>query len=269
MKLDRASPVAALCHHVRYFQQRVVHLARAAVVYPIAARPELIVEFYLQQRYLVRVCESNAQDLAPRAVVVGPSTFRRAELVLQGHFDVFTIHFLASGFHRLFRVPMADLADRAYDAQSVIGPVVSEIEERLADASSFQERVRVATNFLLRHAGDRGSPDAVTATANRLLLEHGALRIDDAAASAGMSIRQFERRFAEQVGLPPKRYARIVRFNAALMAKMMAPRRLWTDIAHDFGYHDQMHMVRDFGSFAGESPSTFMRRLQAMPEPWA
>jgi AraC-like DNA-binding protein len=114
-----------------------------------------------------------------------------------------------------------------------------------------------------------GGNDAVTATANRLLLEHSALRVDDAAASAGMSIRQFERRFAEQVGLPPKRYARIVRFNAALKAKMTAPGRLWTDIAHEFGYYDQMHMVRDFERFADESPSTFVRRLRAMPEPWA
>jgi AraC-like DNA-binding protein len=269
MKLDSAPPVAVLRHHVRCFQQREARLVRAAVVYPIAARPELIAEFYLQERYLVRVCESGAQDLAPRAVVVGPYTRRLADLVLQGRFDVFTIHFQASGFHQLFRVPMDDFADRAYDAQSVIGPVVSEIVERLAEASSFQDRIQVATDFLLRHLRDGGQPDAVTATANRLLLEHSALRVDDAAASAGMSIRQFERRFAEQVGLPPKRYARIVRFNAALKAKMTAPGRLWTDIAHEFGYYDQMHMVRDFERFADESPSTFVRRLRAMPEPWA
>jgi hypothetical protein len=101
----------------------------------------LFIEFYLNQRYLVRICETVAQELAPRTVVVGPSTFRRAELVLQGDFDVFTIHFQASGFHRLFRVPVADLSDRAYDAQSILGPVVSEVEERLADASTFQERI--------------------------------------------------------------------------------------------------------------------------------
>jgi AraC-like DNA-binding protein len=268
MKLDFTSPVAALHDYVRCFQQREAHVATAAVVYPIAARPEQILEFYLQERYLVRVCKSGAQDLVPRAVVVGPSTCRRAELVLQGRFDVFTIHFQASGFHRLFRVPMADLADRAYDAQSVIGPIVSEIEQGLASASSFQERIRVATDFLLRPIRDQASPDAVSAVANRFLLERGALRVDDAAASAGLSIRQFERRFTNQVGLPPKRYARIVRFNASLKAKMTAPRRLWTDIAHEFGYYDQMHMVRDFETFAGESPATFVGRFWAMPEPW-
>jgi AraC-like DNA-binding protein len=268
MKLDCASPVAALHDYVRCFQQRQAHVAAGAVVYPIAARPQQILEFYLQERYRVRLCTSGVQDLVPRAVVVGPCTCRRAELVLHGRFDVFTIHFQASGFHRLFRVPMADLADRAYDAQSVIGPIVLEIEQRLAGASSFQERVRIAMDFLLRHLRERSSADAVSVIANRFLLERGALRVDDAAASAGLSARQFERRFTHQVGLPPKRYARIVRFNAALKAKITAPRRLWTDIAHDYGYYDQMHMVRDFETFTGESPATFVGRFWAMAEPW-
>lgn len=269
MKLDSAYPIAALRDHVRCFQQRSAELARAAVVFPIAARPELIVEFYLQERYLVRVCETGAEELAPRAVVVGPCTFRRAELVLQGRFDVFTIHFQASGFYQLFRVPVADLADRAYDAESVIGAVVSEIGERLAEAPSFQDRIRVATGFLLRYRQAGQSPDAVAAIANRLLFKDSWLRVDEAAASAGVSIRQFERRFVKQVGLSPKRYTRIVRFDAALKAKMTAPRRPWTDIAHAFGYYDQMHMVRDFEHFAGESPTAFVRRFLATPESWA
>jgi AraC-like DNA-binding protein len=269
MKLAIASPVAALDDYIRYFQQREAHIATAAVVYPIAARPEQILEFHLQERYLVRVCESGAQDVTPRAVVVGPCTFRRAELVLRGRYDVFTIHFHASGFHRLFRVPMAELADRAYDARSVIGPIVSEIEQRLADASNFQEHIHVATDFLLRHLSGRASPDVFAAVANRFILERGALRVDDAAANAELSVRQFERRFPEHVGLSPKLYARIVRFHAALEAKVMAPRRLWTDIAHEFGYYDQMRMVRDFERIAGESTTTFFRRFWAMPEQWA
>ncbi len=269
MRLERASPVATLRDYVHCFQQREARMTGAVVVYPIAARPEHILEFYLRDRYLVRVSSSGAEDLAPRAVAVGPRTWRNAELVLRGHFEVFTIRFEASGFHRLFRVKMADFVDRAIDARSVIGPRVSELEQRLAVTSSFRERIRVASEFLLRHVKERDPPDAVAAVANRFFRDRGALRVDDAAASVGLSVRQFERRFAEQVGLPPKRYAGIVRFDAALAAKMTAPSRLWTDIAYEFGYYDQMHMVRDFARFAGESPTMFARRLSGMAEPWA
>jgi hypothetical protein len=144
LKLDCAVPVAALCDCVRYFQQCEARIAVAAVVYPIAARPEQILEFH------------------------------------------------ASGFYRLFRAPMADLADHAYDARSVIGPVVSEIEQKIADASSFREQVRVATDFLLllRHLSEWPSSDAVPAIANRFLQERG-----DFERFAGESPATFVRRF--------------------------------------------------------------------------
>jgi AraC-like DNA-binding protein len=127
----------------------------------------------------------------------------------------------------------------------------------------------VATGFLLAQVARRNKPDAVAAMAKRFLQEPGALRIDEAAASADLSIRQFDRKFREQVGITPKLYGRIVRFQAALAAKLSGDECTWTAIAHEFGYYDQMHMVRDFHEFSGESPAQYLARLRAMSEPWA
>jgi AraC-like DNA-binding protein len=268
MRLNSVPPVAALRDYVRSFQQREAQIDAGAVVYPITARPDQILEFYLKERYLVHLYESGTRDLAPRAVIVGPCTYRGADLVLNGRFDVFTIQFQPAGFHRLFGVPMPELTDRAYEARSVLGHVVLEIEQKLADAADFAERTRIATDFLLRYATLRTTPDAVAKVANEFLIENGALRIDGAAERAALSVRQFERVFCEQVGVPPKLYARIVRFHAALKAKREMTDRLWTDIAYEFGYYDQMHMIRDFQSFSGENPTRFSRRLTSMPDPW-
>jgi len=269
MQLSLASPVAALRNYVRCFQQREAYVGESTIIFPIAARPEQFLEFYLKQRYLVHSCETSMRDLAPAAVVVGPCTYRRVELVLHGRFDVFTIHFQPAGFHQLFRVPMPKLTDRAYEARSVVGPAISEIEERLAEATNFDERINIATGFLLQHAIGRTAPNAVAIAANRFLDDCGGFRIREAALGAGLSVRQFERRFCEQVGLTPKRYAEIVRFQAAFCAKLAEPKRAWTDIAHEIGYYDQMHMVHDFQRFSGESPSNYFARFKAMPTPWA
>jgi AraC-like DNA-binding protein len=199
--------------------------------------------------------------------VVGPSTRRNVELVLCDVLEVFTIQFQAAGFFRLFRTPMRDLADRAYEARSIIGPIASQMEQRLGEAVSFEERTRIANEFLLRRLEEEGAADRVFGIANRFLAEDGALSVRKAAATAGLSVRQFERRFAEQVGLPPKPYARIVRFNAALQAKASVPQRRWTNIAHEFGYFDQMHMIRDFERLAGETPTAFQQRRDALT--WA
>jgi AraC-like DNA-binding protein len=265
--LSRAAPIPALRDYVRCYEQRLSIVAGAPVVFPLAARPYQFLEFYLGDRNRTRATE-GAEDIAPRAVIVGPFAGRRIDLVLRGRFDVFTIHFQPSGLHRLFRASMAEFADHAHDARSALGPMVAEIEEQIAGARGFPERVSAANAFLARRLEHASPNDAIASIANRLFSEHGALRVDNAAKAAGLSIRQFERRFLENVGLSPKQYARIVRFNDALEAKLAEPKRLWTDIAHACGYFDQMHLIHDFACFASESPTAFMRRFESLPQPW-
>jgi AraC-like DNA-binding protein len=268
MRLNSVLPVAALRNCVRSFQQREAKPGAATIIYPITARPDQILEFYFKERYIVHSYESGVRDLAPRAVIVGPCTHHGADLVLNGRFDVFTIQFQPAGFHQLFGVPMPEITDRAFDARSVLGRAVAELERKLADAADLDERTRIATEFLLGHAHRPTTIDAVAKVANEFLVEKGALRIADAAEHAGLSVRQFERVFCEQVGIPPKLYARIVRFHAALAAKQESADRRWTDVAYEFGYCDQMHMIRDFRDFSGENPTRFWGRLTSMPEDW-
>jgi transcriptional regulator GlxA family with amidase domain len=86
------------------------------------------------------------------------------------------------------------------------------------------------------------------------------------ATDSRLSTRQFERRFLAQVGVSPKLYARIIRFNAALDHKLRCPSRAWSRVANDQDYYDQMHLVHDCRAFTGESPSQFLARLDGLPE---
>jgi transcriptional regulator GlxA family with amidase domain len=81
-------------------------------------------------------------------------------------------------------------------------------------------------------------------------------------------MRQYERRFQEEVGLTPKAFARTARFQRALDAKRFFPGRTWLSIAHEFGYFDQMHMVRDFQSFCGFAPNDVLE-LSGDIQPWS
>ena len=60
----------------------------------------------------------------------------------------------------------------------------------------------------------------------------------------------------------PKLFARIARFEAALDGKARFAAKSWTDVAHQFGYSDQMHMVHDFGEFTGETPTETLIHLE-------
>jgi transcriptional regulator GlxA family with amidase domain len=77
-------------------------------------------------------------------------------------------------------------------------------------------------------------------------------------------MRQFERRFIQQVGMRPKLFARIARFESALESRARSVTRSWTDVAHEFGYFDQMHLVHDFAEFTGQTPTDTLAHFETV-----
>ncbi|MGC4054112.1 MAG: helix-turn-helix domain-containing protein [Paludibaculum sp.] len=84
-----------------------------------------------------------------------------------------------------------------------------------------------------------------------------ASRIGALAAQTGLSPKRFIERFKAAVGLSPKHYCRILRFQGALALAEQGRRVEWTRIALDCGYFDQAHFIHDFRSFAGITPTGY------------
>lgn len=236
------------------------------LVIPLPARPKQLLTFSFADTYRIRRPGADYSDASPRVTVVGPQTHARAGLLVCGRIDNFTIHFQPSGFNQLFSIPMTELTDSAHDAYGVIGSAIPCLEDELGDTPSFAERIRLIEERLIRVLGRRGTADPVAIAANCLFANDGIHRVSAMAADSGLSPRQFERRFLAQVGVPPKLYARIIRFNAALDHKLRLPSRAWSCIANDHDFYDQMHLVHDCRAFTGESPSRFLAQLEGVPE---
>lgn len=156
------------------------------------------------------------------------------------------------------------MTDHDFEAQSVLGNVITKLGERLGKATSFTERVRIVEEALLPRALLSSGLDGISAAARGIILAGGRVRIPALAARAGLGVRQFERRFMHQVGMRPKLFARIARFEAALEYKARFGTRSWTNVAHTFGYYDQMHMVHDFAEFTGATPSETLNQLETV-----
>jgi AraC-like DNA-binding protein len=232
----------------------------------LPARPKQILTFFFEDSYRTLRAGSSETDAVPRVAVVGPQSQALPGLSVFGRIDQFTIHFQPSGFNQLFDVPMTELTDACYDAHAVLGARFPTVEQELGSAQSFSERIRIIETRLIGLVRDPGRHDPVAKAATSLFTSHGLYRVSAVVAASGLSTRQFERRFLAQVGMPPKRYARIVRFNAVLDNKLRNPGRVWSGIALDHDYYDQMHFVRDCRAFTGASPSGFMAHLHGRPE---
>ena len=78
---------------------------------------------------------------------------------------------------------------------------------------------------------------------------------------ACMSVRNFERKCKERLGMPAKMYARIARFHKAYKILESRPIISWTDMTYEVGYYDQTHFIKDFKEFARLTPSLVYKEL--------
>ncbi|MEW5853648.1 MAG: helix-turn-helix domain-containing protein [Myxococcota bacterium] len=154
-------------------------------------------------------------------------------------------------------VPAAELACRSVALDELLPAAqVRELRERLLSTRSLDEQVRQLEQFLIQRPFLR---DPLVERALTLLstCRDEELSVAGVARTLSLSERQLERRFLDRVGLTPKKYASLRRFERAVELAQTAPSL--TRVALDAGYYDQSHFIRDFRRFAGTSPSRFLR----------
>lgn len=234
---------------------------------PVPARSPPILEFMFGVPFRVQLLDDGMTRDAYPITLVGPRTQRSVNLFLSGKVDAFTITFQPRGFFTVFGIPLEELTNRDFSAETVLGPSIGELHDHLSQAGSFQQRVHIADAFLSAKYRMANPDEGMRKFATSILAVRGSTRVCDLAEKAGLSIRQFERRFRYEIGITPKLYARIARFEGALALKAMAPEMPWTGIAHTLGYHDQMHMVHDFKQLSGDNPTTIYRLLDMFVQP--
>jgi AraC-like DNA-binding protein len=257
MQIKRAVPHQVLRNTVRLFEERRIDLGSAILSWPVPARPHQILDIHLAQPYSVRVSGGPTKRL-PETFVVGPQTGPRARLFLSGQVHVFTILFQPAGLNRLTGIDMRSLVNEDPVATDVLGTSAVGLGDAVRAATDFPSRVLAAERWLAAILNNRATSDEAIGFATGLLIATGGqIRIDDLVRRSGLSASQFQRRFANQVGMAPKSYGRLIRFDKVLVARRNAPERSWTDILHDLGYFDQAHFIREFHMFAGITPTSF------------
>lgn len=191
------------------------------------------------------------------SVFVGPQTeFCVIDTAEQT--DVAGIHFKPGGAYPFFAPPADELRGLHVPLDSLWGNFARELRERLLEAPTPKERLQLMEQALL--AQMRQTLTVHPAVNFALRQFQGApftRRIADVAERTGFSLRHFIELFNRQVGLTPKLFCRINRFQRALQCMASSTEIEWTNVALDSGYYDQPHFIHDFGAFSGISPSTY------------
>jgi AraC-like DNA-binding protein len=254
-------PCPALRDFVRIYAERRVDIApgAAALIEPIPARLEQMLEFQFGAPFIVNHCE-GFKIVTPEQSIIGAQTSGCSQIELGRGVLSFGVFLRPTGLSRLLGIPANEFTGRDFNAASIV-KLFDELRERLASYVTFEQRVCHIESVLLRLAADAKKANKMVAAAEHIFSRRGAVRISDIANENGLSMRQFQRNFIENMGIAPKLFARVARFQSALDAKIASPQRGWLEIAHDLQYHDQMHMVHDFQRLGGAAPTQLLAQI--------
>jgi AraC-like DNA-binding protein len=259
-------PDPCLRPFVRCFAQREMAVETSSLVQTVLAALEPILGFHFSGQPIMDYW-SGTRAVVPPMHVLGTQTRSPGCLSFTGCVLGFGIFLKPFASWELFRILPAEFADQEFQAREVFGPWITDLWLKLAECDTFCDRVRVATEALLPFAEHASLPTRTMAAAQNLFQADFGIPIQQLAHEACMSIRTYERKFVEELGLSPKLFARLRRFQTALDRKRTSGTR-WLDVAHDSGYFDQMHMVKEFRVFGRDAPSRLLQRCGDW-QPWS
>jgi len=208
--------------------------------------------FYLHDPVKVKKQDDNFITRA-RSIIIGPQLTPVTLDLGEKHHTVI-VCLKPCSMYRLLGIPLEEIVDCDFDARLVIGREIDEVLDRLREARSNQEKNNIIQLYLLHKLQQLKPALPFDLAMLQLVGASGNLSIDYVASQSCLSVRQFERKSLERIGLSPKLYARMVRFSHAYKYKEAYPDMTWIDIAYRCGYFDQMHLIRDFKFFAGFTP---------------
>lgn len=194
---------------------------------------------------------------APPVIVTGPK-YKPVGLLFGKDHLMIKIAFHPTGTYRLLGINMQQTVNTGIDANEFWGEEVKELLKQLRQAQSYDLMIELVSAFLEQKFDQTCRPEEpIDKVAIQMLDPLCNHTLEEWASMACLSLRQFERNFITRVGISPKLYLRIVRFEKAMKIKNNYPAKSWAEIASECDYTDSSHLLKEFKEFAEFPPSLF------------
>lgn len=223
--------------------------------------PEIV--FNLADRFQRIPTYGDAETQA--SAIVSGQIRKRILIRPTGRVSLFGVRFRPYAAAGFLGIGMSSLTDQVVPLDSVVGAFSDQLESRIAEAPTFEERVTVVETAL----GSRypnGDISIAAGLTGMISDTGGRMSVKELVARTGIGERRIERIFDKYVGVSPKMFLRIVRFSGVVRSIEAADSIGLLDTALSFGYFDQSHMIHEFNEFAGTSPLGYFEQTNRLSE---
>ena len=178
------------------------------------------------------------------------------------------VAFKRGGAHPFYPFPMTEITDWVVDADLIFGNGFHRLREQLLHAPSAESMFSQVEQFLLRRGGDALHSDpssmCVEFAVSSIVHQPHATAFRTISDSIGYSQKHFIDLFKNRVGVAPKQYLKIMRFQKAILEIEKDHPVHWEQIALESGFYDQAHFIHDFKNFSGFTPGEYITRKTDM-----
>jgi len=267
--LPHIVPHPALRPYVRHYLMMHVALKGVPVhqrIKPVPPDADQSLYFYPRSEVKVIVNSTAQTRASPTSIFVGQQTARINLEFGEDHLIIQVCFRPGFLYQFLGKTPMHTFQAKELNAEHLHDAGINDLNEQLREETDYRQMiVRIEAYLLKKIARLSTEIQPIDRVISALRNAEKPLSLDWLANQACLSSRQLQRQFQERIGMSPKFYARIARFDRAYRMKGQNPQFDWLDVAYACGYFDFSHLMRDFRQFAEVTPSILMAQDKAAP----
>lgn len=228
-------------------------------------KPEEKIVFYVQGGVTL-VDPKTGETSKPPAVALYGHQREAKILKVAPEFDAIVVYLRPGVLHKIIQQPAGIISGSFCDASLFFGSQLNDIHDQLSETPDPKARIQIVEKFLSSKCQRLKPKNAVDCVAEYLLGDPTTFSLEALSDQACLSSRQFFRKFNEQIGMNPKFFSRLARFNHAYHYKLANPLVSWSSIAQEFRYTDYHHLEKEFKEFTGKTPGDWILTHMASPE---
>ena len=182
------------------------------------------------------------------------------DLSVKGKLSLFSVQFKAFGAYAIFDIPMHEFVERNIPLELFVTNQIQDIEDKLCGAGSFSEKCIIIEHFLTKLLTRRQKIYTLKRIMHCISVvnkQKGIVSIDHLADTACLGRKQLERNFKDFIGISPRQFLKVIRFQNSLHQKSIDKEQSLTVLAHECGYFDQSHMINDYRELSGMTPGEY------------
>jgi|WetSurMetagenome_2_1015567.scaffolds.fasta_scaffold22417_2 hypothetical protein len=206
----------------------------------------------------------NGKAFYTKASIIQGLRKSNFQYIAKDKIEILGIRFMPFGVFTLFNIPLTELSDEPIELNIVVGDYIKELEEKIFDAPDIDSKIKIVQDWLFSLFIKKEERHGLLIdTIYRIYNTRGKSSINLACKENYNYYKKVQRSFRESIGISPKLYARMVRFEN-IHSELQTTKKIdWFDIINKFDFFDYSHLTKEFRFFTDHTPQEFVHRIES------